>query len=66
MRNSRLIRVMNAAIAREDSEEPSVASSVERRFWEKVEKEDSVAEEKWKPADAKKEAEVIVECNAAS
>jgi hypothetical protein len=61
-----LIRVTKAAIAREDSEEPRVASSVARRLWEKPEIDDRVAEERWKPAEAKKEAEVMVECSVAS
>jgi hypothetical protein len=46
LRNSLLIKVTKAAMARDDSEEPRVASSVARRLWEKAETEDRVAEER--------------------
>jgi len=57
---------MIAAMAREDSVDPSMASSVDKRLWEKAATEDNVTEERWKLAEAKKDADVMVECKAAN
>lgn len=58
--------VIIAAIARDDSVEPRIESSVDKRFCETADKEETVAEETRKEAEAKNEAEVIVECKTAS
>lgn len=60
------MRVMMAAMARDDSVEPRIASNVERRACEKFATDASVVEEKWKVAAAKKEAEVTVVCKVAN
>jgi hypothetical protein len=60
------MRVIMAAMARDDSVEPRIASNVDRRAWEKFATDASVVEEKWNVAAAKNEAEVTVVCNVAN
>lgn len=55
-----------AAMARDDSVEPRIASNVDKRACEKFATEASVVEEKWNVAAAKKEAEVTVVCRVAN
>jgi hypothetical protein len=57
---------MIAAIALEDSVEPRIASSVDRRAWDIFEADVRVVEERWNVAAAKNDAEVTVVCSAAS
>lgn len=51
---------MIAAIARDDSEEPRMASRVDRRAWDRWETDESVVDDKWNDAAAKNDADVTV------
>lgn len=57
---------MMAAIARDDSVEPRMESSADKRFWDMADRETSVVDETRNPADAKKDADVMVECKTAN
>jgi hypothetical protein len=57
---------MIAAMARDDSVEPNIASNVYKRFWDKFDNEESATSDRWKPAAAKNEVDVTVECKAAN
>jgi hypothetical protein len=64
--NSRLISVIMAAMALDDSVEPRMASNVDKSACERLATEAKVVDEKWNVAAAKNEAEVTVECNVAN
>lgn len=51
---------MMAAMARDDSVDPSIASSVDKRACETWATDASVVDEKWNEAAAKNDAEVTV------
>lgn len=57
---------MIAAIALDDSVDPRMASSVDKRACEKLATDASVVDEKWKEAAAKNDAEVTVVCRVAN
>jgi hypothetical protein len=58
--------VIIAAIALDDSVDPRMASSVDKRACERLATEAKVVDEKWNVAAAKNEAEVTVECRVAN
>jgi hypothetical protein len=52
--------VMMAAMAREDSVDPKIASKVDSSACDKLATDDNVVDETWNEAAAKKDAEVTV------